>query len=155
MSDHTVSLEWQLQPHANAAGTYSRDHAARYEPGPVVEVSAGTDYFGNAACADPEQLLVNALASCHMLYFLALCEGSGFTVSRYADRAVGRVEKKASGGFWIASITLSPKVEFSGEKVPTDALIARLHDRAHKGCFIANSLATEMHLDLDSGPTSP
>ncbi len=148
MSEHVVSLEWHFRPHADVASTYSRDHTVTYDRGPVIGVSAGTDYLGNAACADPEQLLVNALASCHMLYFLALCEGSGLKVSCYSDRAVGRVEKKETGEFWVACITLSPKVVFSGDRMPSEAQIARLHHRAHKGCFIANSLVTEMRLDL-------
>lgn len=149
MSEHAVHIEWKATPHAEQAGTYSRDHLARYSAGVSVPVSAATAYLGNGELADPEQLLVNALASCHMLYFLALCEGSGYTVSAYEDTAVGTVSKGPDGAFWVSEITLRPKATFSAQKKPDRSALERLHHRAHKGCFIANSIRTPVTIALD------
>jgi len=148
MSEHSVRLEWKANPHPEHSGTYCRDHLARYSSSTTVPVSAAVEYMGNRELADPEQLLVNALASCHMLYFLALCEGSGYTVVGYEDTAVGKVSKGSEGGFWVSEITLRPKATFSSQKQPDRAALERLHHRAHKGCFIANSIKTPVSIVL-------
>lgn len=149
MSEHSVRLEWKATPHAEQSGTYSRDHLARYSSGVSVPVSAAVGYLGNSELADPEQLLVNALASCHMLYFLAICEGSGYTVNTYEDTAVGKVSKGPDGAFWVSEIRLHPKATFSSQKQPDRNALERLHHRAHKGCFIANSIKTPVSIELD------
>lgn len=149
MSEHIVKIEWKASPHATQPGTYSRDHDASFSDKVRLPVSAAAEYFGSPSLADPEQLLVNALASCHMLYFLALCEGSGYVVSTYEDQAVGKVSKSAEGLMWVSDITLHPKVSFSSTKQPDHEALTRLHHRAHKGCFIANSIKSNMSIELD------
>ncbi|MDT6997642.1 OsmC family protein [Burkholderia cenocepacia] len=148
MSEHGVRLEWNVEKHLEREGTYSRDHRAIISPMVTIPVSAAPDYLGNENLADPEQLLVNALASCHMLYFLALCEGSGYAVESYSDNAVGKVEKSADGYHWVSEIVLRPRVTFTSEKQPSQAQLERLHYRAHKGCFIANSIKSKVEIDL-------
>ncbi|ASS57995.1 OsmC family protein [Rhizobium leguminosarum] len=148
MSEHIVRLEWEAVPHEQQKTTYSRDHKAIISPTVTIPVSAAAEYLGNASLADPEQLLVNALASCHMLYFLAICEGSGYAVTAYQDDASGRVSKNPDGGMWVSDITLRPKATFSGEKQPDRETLRRLHDRAHKGCFIANSIKCHVSIEI-------
>lgn len=149
MSEHAIRLEWASAPHASQAGTYSRDHKAIISPDVTIPASAAPEYLGNPRLADPEQLLVSALASCHMLFFLAICEGSGYAVASYVDEAVGTVSKSPEGFHWVSTITLRPRVVFTGEKQPSREALARLHDKAHKGCFIANSIKSEFVLELD------
>lgn len=79
-----------------------------------------------------------------MLTFLALAANRGFVVDGYEDPAVGHLEKNASGKLAVTRIELRPRVSFSGEKQPTRADIDRLHEKAHKECFIANSLLAEV-----------
>ena len=114
-----------------------------------IPASAAVEYLGAAEKADPEQLLVSALASCHMLYFLALAEGQGYVVSTYTDNAVGVVSKRDEGGFWVSEIILNPQVGFSSEKQPDAQALERLHHRAHKGCFIANSIQTKVSVRVN------
>ncbi|WP_213305717.1 OsmC family protein [Paraburkholderia sacchari] len=149
MSEHSIRLEWTAEPHSQKEGTYSRDHKAIISSGVTIPVSAAPDYLGNESLADPEQLLVNALASCHMLYFLAICEGSGYTVDTYVDNAVGRVARSEEGFHWVSEIVLRPRATFRSEKQPTHAQLERLHHRAHKGCFIANSIKSKVIVELD------
>ncbi|AWM29457.1 OsmC family protein [Sinorhizobium fredii] len=147
MSEHTVRIEWTATEHIKEPGTYSRDHQSIISPKVSIPVSAAPDYLGNSELADPEQLLVSALASCHMLYFLAICEASGYKVSTYADDAIGTVAKSPVGFHWVSSITLRPRVSFSSEKQPDREALARLHHRAHKGCFIANSIRSKVSIE--------
>ncbi|PDT00009.1 redox protein [Rhizobium chutanense] len=148
MSEHIVRLQWEASPHPKQPKTYNRDHQAIISPSVNIPVSAAAEYLGNEAFADPEQLLVNALASCHMLYFLAICEGSGYLVSAYEDEAAGKVSKGQDGGMWVSDIVLRPKASFSGDKQPDRETLRRLHDRAHKGCFIANSIKCHVSIDI-------
>ncbi|TGP18187.1 MULTISPECIES: OsmC family protein [unclassified Mesorhizobium] len=147
MSKHKVRLEWTATPHPQQP-TYDRDHKAIISPQVTIPVSAAAEFLGNAALADPEQLLVNALASCHMLYFLAICEGSGYKVTSYVDEAVGEVSKNPEGAQAVTSITLHPVVTFGSDKRPDRQALERLHHRAHKGCFIANSIKSNVTIDL-------
>ncbi|MBL8582459.1 MAG: OsmC family protein [Rhizobiaceae bacterium] len=144
MSVHKVSIAWQRSAHTDRPDTYAREHIADYGSGLTLPVTAGAAYLGDPSKADPEQLLVNAVASCHMLFFLALAEGSGYVVESYADDATGTVAKSDSGGFWVSRIELRPEARFSGAKLPDAKAIERLHDRAHKGCFVGNSLKSEI-----------
>lgn len=148
MSEHFAKVVWAAQEHKEKPGTYSRDLEVIFSDTAKVEASAASDYLGTAEKADPEQLLVSALASCHMLYFLALCEGQGYVVSSYRDTAKGSVSKREEGGFWVSEIILNPKVEFSSEKQPDYSALERLHHRAHKGCFIANSIKTAVKVEI-------
>jgi organic hydroperoxide reductase OsmC/OhrA len=95
---------------------------------------------------DPEAALVSALSSCHMLTFLALAAMKGFVVETYEDEAVGHLEKNAAGKMAITRVDLHPKIAFGGAKQPTEADLDALHDKAHKECFIANSVTTEVHV---------
>jgi organic hydroperoxide reductase OsmC/OhrA len=149
MSQHTVRIEWNATKHPTQLGTYSRDHKVAISPEVTIAVSAAPDYLGNSMLADPEQLLVSAVASCHMLYFLAICEGSGYTVHTYEDEAVGVVSKNPEGFQWVSSITLRPRASFCSQKQPNREVLARLHQRAHKGCFIANTIKSSVAVEVN------
>jgi organic hydroperoxide reductase OsmC/OhrA len=62
-------------------------------------------------------------------------------VDRYEDDAVGYLERAAGAPMHVTRVTLRPRVVFSAEPPDADAL-RDLHDQAHKGCFIANSVKT-------------
>ena len=44
--------------------------------------------MSDPAAVDPEEALVAAVSSCHMLFFLAYAAKAGFTVDSYVDEAV-------------------------------------------------------------------
>ena len=112
--------------------------------GVEVPGSAAPAYLGNPARVDPEAAFVAALSSCHMLTFLALATMKGFVVDSYADAAVGHLEKNANGKMAVTRVDLHPDIIFSGAKMPAPADLDWLHDKAHKECFIANSVTTEV-----------
>ncbi|GIX37761.1 MAG: redox protein OsmC [Silanimonas sp.] len=146
MSEHTATLAWTRGDTAFTYETYSRDHRLVFENGLETLASSAPAYAGNPKALNPETLLVGALASCHMLTFLAVCAKRGYVVDRYEDSASGRLDKNAEGRMAITHITLRPKVAFSGEKQPTAEELERLHERAHANCFIANSVQAEVEV---------
>jgi organic hydroperoxide reductase OsmC/OhrA len=147
MSQHVVRLEWNAAEHPSQPGTYNRNHRAIISPQVSIPVSAAAEFLGDNALADPEQLLVSAVASCHMLYFLAICEGSGYSVEHYEDDALGEVSKAPEGFQWVSSIKLRPRASFGAQKQPNPETLARLHQRAHRGCFIANSIKSSVSVE--------
>lgn len=147
MSQHAAAIEWQRAVNALDSATYSRNHVATLAGGQQLKVSASVDYKGDPQCADPEQLVVSSLASCHMLFFLAIADAQGFRVEHYHDTPTGYLEK-GERGLALTRIALSPRVTFGGEKLPDAATVERMHARAHKSCFIANSLTAKVTLDL-------
>jgi organic hydroperoxide reductase OsmC/OhrA len=96
--------------------------------------SSALEFGGDDTKSNPEALLVGALSSCHMLWFLALARKKGFQVASYEDDADGVLDGKR-----FTSVTLRPRVRWDGEPPAPDAIEA-LHHRAHQLCFIANSV---------------
>lgn len=144
MSTHSSALNWHRAPHPQDGATYSRNHVVTLSGEQRVQVSASVDFKGDAACADPEQMLVSAVSSCHMLFFLAIAEHQGFTVESYRDDATGYLEKGSVGGPVISRVELFPDIRFGGDKVPDAATLGRIHAAAHKNCFIGNSITAEV-----------
>ena len=143
MSEHKVGLEWKRESERFTYDTYNRDHVVTFEGGARVPVSAAPAYRGNPA-------LVAALSSCHMLTFLAVAAKKRFIVDRYSDHAVGFLEKNQNGRLAITRVVLHPQVQFSGPTLPNPTEIAELHELAHSGCFIANSVITVV--TIEGGP---
>lgn len=96
--------------------------------------SSALEFGGDDTKSNPEALLVGALSSCHMLWFLALARKKGFEVTSYEDDADGVLDGKR-----FTSVTLRPLVRWDGDPPAPDAIEA-LHHRAHQLCFIANSV---------------
>lgn len=98
MSQHHAAIQWQRTPCPLDRKTYSRNHVAILNGQQSVNVSASVEYKGDPMCADPEQLLVSAVSSCHMLTFLAIAEFQGYRVEQYEDYAVGYPEPDSRRG---------------------------------------------------------
>jgi organic hydroperoxide reductase OsmC/OhrA len=146
MSEHQANIKWSRNNADFGYKTYPRDHTWRFDNGVEVPASAAPAYLGNAQRVDPEAAFVATLSSCHMLTFLALASNKGFVVDSYEDSAVGHLEKNAAGKLAITRVDLHPKIVYSGAKQPTRADLDWLHDKAHRECFIANSVTTEVHV---------
>jgi organic hydroperoxide reductase OsmC/OhrA len=96
--------------------------------------SSALEFGGDDSKSNPEALLIAALSSCHMLWFLALARKKGFAVASYEDDADGVLDGKR-----FTAATLRPRVRWDGDPPPADAIEA-LHHRSHELCFIANSV---------------
>jgi organic hydroperoxide reductase OsmC/OhrA len=149
MSQHTARIAWQRQPgEAFTDQRYSRRHAWHFDGGAVVAGSSSPAVvrlpFSDAAAVDPEEALVAAASSCHLLWFLSLAAEAGFCVDGYEDEAVGEMGPDDRGRTAITRIRLRPRVRFSGPQQPDADTLAHLHHQAHEACFIANSLRSEI-----------
>ncbi len=127
---------------------YSRGHVWSFDGGIEVPGSASPTVvplpLSREDAVDPEEAFVAAVSSCHMLTFLSIAAKKRLVVDRYEDNALGIMTKNEAGKLFVSRVTLDPTIEFSGDKIPTPEQIADMHHLAHKECFIANSVLTEI-----------
>jgi organic hydroperoxide reductase OsmC/OhrA len=143
MSEHRISLSWEKGDVPFTYDAYPRNHTISFKNGQeTVIASASPVYKGDGSKTDPEDMLVAALSSCHMLSFLAIAAKKRLTVTSYEDDAVGFLENDG-GKLWITRVILRPKVAIN-----TDAeTLSQIHHLAHEACFIANSVKTSVTVE--------
>lgn len=126
------------------ADPYSRDAEAGSSGKAAIPVSSGGAYGGDDRRWNPEDLLGSALATCHMLTFLALCAKTRTRVLGYEDRAesiLDTVDKVTS----IVEIRLRPTIRVAKGVDPAKA--QELFEKAHKYCFVANSIKSKVTME--------
>ena len=138
--DHTyaVRVEWQGNRGTGTSGyrDYGRDGVISAEGNPDIPGSADKPFRGTPERWNPEELLLAALAQCHMLSYLHVAVVNGIVVTDYEDDAVGTMEQVGEGGHFT-SVTLRPRVTIASG----DPELARsIHARASELCFIASSV---------------
>ena len=143
MATHTATVRWERGDKPFELATYNRDHTWDFGSGETLNASAAPTYKGNPDFVDPEQAFVASLSSCHMLTFLALAANKGVVVNSYIDHAEGELGKNEDGRMAMTKVVLRPRIKYEGEGPDADTL-EKLHERAHKACFIANSVTTEV-----------
>ena len=146
MAAHYAEVQWHHKAHPQHPETFDRDHTVMFENGQAIAGSSAPAYYGNPDAANPETLLLAALASCHMLTFLAVAAKRGFQVSHYRDKAEGSLAKNAEGRVAITHCTLRPDIAFSGDSQPCAEELRKMHESAHHNCFIANSLNSQVEI---------
>jgi organic hydroperoxide reductase OsmC/OhrA len=155
MSDHDAFLTWTLQSDADfPKGRYSRAHSITFDGGAEILASAAPLVLGrwaDPAGIDPEEMLVAALSSCHMLTFLDKARRAGFVIDRYADAARGRMGEVTPGRKGLVEVVLRPDISWVGAAPEAEALEA-LHAASHAECFIANSVRCEVRVEAP-GPS--
>jgi len=145
VSEHHAQVAWQRGDAEFDYAAYPREHSWTFDHGINVSASAAPEYRGKAGYVDPEQAFVAALASCHMLSFLAIAARRRLVVNDYRDSAVGILEKNAQGKLALTHVDLRPQVIFDGPP-PTATELTQLHEWAHQECFIANSVLTKVNV---------
>ena len=160
MATHTAEIKWAAKERAEEflKGRFSRAHTISFDGGTEVPASASPHVVGKwavEAAVDPEEMLVAALSSCHMLSFLHVARVAGFAVKAYGDHAEGATAEIAPRRIAVTKVTLRPKIEWAGA-APNKEELDRLHHEAHDICFIANSVKTEVTVAAeDSSKTGP
>lgn len=146
-----AKVEWTRGGAVFTDRRYSRAHRWSFDGGVEVPASSSPgvvrEPMSDPAAVDPEEALVAALSSCHMLSFLDLAARDGFTVEHYTDEAVGRMGKNAEGKIAVTIATLHPRITFAGDNQPGRGELEDLHHRAHEACFIASSVKTEVRIE--------
>lgn len=147
-TEYQVVVDWERESEGFSYDEYNRDHLWSFMGGAKVSASAAPEYKGNPAYVNPEEALVAALSSCHMLTFLAVAARKGFVIDGYRDEAIGTLDKNGEGKLAVTRVVLHPRITFGGNKRPTPEEMKLLHELAHRGCFIANSVKTEVTVDI-------
>jgi len=154
LHQYDLTVEWTG---AGESGTtsytsYERDHVVRVDGKPDLLGSSDTAFRGDPARHTPEDLLVAALAQCHMLWFLHVAATEGVVVTGYTDRAQGTMRVESGGAGQFTDVVLHPHVLVRGGTTTSgtpvdDALLAQLHATAHERCFIARSVSFPVHFE--------
>jgi organic hydroperoxide reductase OsmC/OhrA len=143
-----AQVQWHRSGQPFTDGRYSRAHEWRFDGGLTVPASSSPLSvplpMSQAANVDPEEALVAAASSCHMLFFLSLAAQRGLVVDSYLDDALATLASGADGKKALTRIALRPVIVFGGARQPSEAELAELHHEAHERCYIANSLKTEI-----------
>ena len=117
--------------------SYSRNHEISIPGKETILGSSDPSFRGDASRYNPEELLVSAISSCHMLWYLHLCSVNGIVVTSYEDYAEGIMLEEKNGAGQFKEVVLQPMIHIKAG----DASLARgLHTQAHEFCFIARSL---------------
>ncbi len=148
MSDLSIELRWQRAEPALHTGKYSAEHTVQYNPHIDVQVDAAPEWGGDPANTNPEQALAAALSSCHLMTFLALAAKAGWPVAAYHDYAVAYLGRNPKGQMSVTRIDLHPVVRFDTGFSVSDADLGQMQHRAHRYCFIANTLADSVEINI-------
>jgi len=117
--------------------SYDRSYVISVDHKPDIHGSSDSAYLGDKSKHNPEDLLVSALSSCHMLWYLHLCSENGVVVLDYKDRATGTMTLSPDGSGQFTEVTLHPEVTIAYANGLEQA--NALHARANSLCFIARS----------------
>lgn len=121
---------------------YERSHTVSIAGKPDQYLTTDNKAVGDPSKLNPEDLLVTALSSCHLMSYLYICALEGIVVVDYVDNATGTMLETKSGGGSFKEVTLRPVVT-----VADSSMIVRaneLHHKAHEICYIANSVNFEV-----------
>ena len=118
--------------------TYDRSHTVSIGNKPELHLTTDNAAVGDKNKLNPEDLLVTALSSCHMLSYLYVCSMEGVVVLDYVDNAMGIMDENSKGGGQFREVTLNPVVIVAEESMINQAI--ELHHKAHEICYIANSV---------------
>jgi organic hydroperoxide reductase OsmC/OhrA len=124
---------------------YDREHTSSAPPASQrLSLSADPAFLGDPALLNPEQLVVLAAASCQLLSFLAVAARARVDVLAYEDKAEG-VMPEDDPPTRITSIWLRPRIRVAAGV--SEDRVRHLAQVAHRECYIANSLRTEVHVE--------
>jgi organic hydroperoxide reductase OsmC/OhrA len=124
---------------------YGRAHEAGAPPAAaVMTLSSDPAFRGDPTLLNPEQLVVLAASSCQLLSFLAVAARARLDVREYEDEAEAEMDE-GDPPARITRITLRPRIVLAPG--PTRERVEHLVDVAHRECFIANSLRSEMTIE--------
>ena len=105
---------------------------------PVIECSNDPVLGGDPTLHNPEDMLINAISACHILWYLHLAFQSEVVVLGYEDSPVGHGESAPSGVGRFIGATLWPVIRLAAG---TDDQAAKaVRGDIHGVCFIARSV---------------
>jgi organic hydroperoxide reductase OsmC/OhrA len=134
-----IGIEWAGNRGSGTSDyrSYGRETVITGDGKQQIEGSSDRIFHGNAERWNPEELLLAALAECHLLSYLHVAASNGIVVTAYTDATTGTMRQTEGGGGHFTSATIRPRVTISSGD--PDLALA-LHAEAAKKCFIAASV---------------
>lgn len=153
MSDYFATVRWtRADNEPFDDNQYSRGHTWHFDGGVTVPASSSPHVvplpYSVEENVDPEEAFIAAISSCHMLTFLGIAAKRRYVIDSYEDNAVGVMEDDDQGYTSVTQVTLRPKIVFSGAKQPSYEQLEKMHHLAHRHCFIANSVKTQITTEI-------
>lgn len=138
--NYAVTIKWTGNKGGGTSGytAYERSHVITAENKTEIQGSSDPSFRGDSSKYNPEELLVAALSSCHMLSYLHCCVVAGVAVVDYCDNAIGKMLETSEGGGHFVEVLLRPRVKVSDPSMIENA--KKLHHKASELCFIASSV---------------
>jgi organic hydroperoxide reductase OsmC/OhrA len=142
MHHFTARIEWtgNTGTGTSAYAAYERSHVLSVDGKAALACSSAPVFRGDGSLYNPEDMLLYSVAACHMLWFLHCCADAGVVVTGYVDTPEGTLASDADGIGRFTEIILHPQVTLADASRVEE--LAALHAKAHRHCFIANSLNT-------------
>lgn len=134
---YKIGLEWQGTVNIQKNYRYNKTYELSFENKPKLIGSADPIFHGDKNLYNPEELLLSALASCHMMSFFYLCSKEKIILESYHDQPIGKLKINTNGSGQFEEVILQPTI-----KVKPDVDTNKLHDLfslANEYCFIARS----------------
>ena len=137
---YRVEVSWDGNLGTGTSGyrDYSRRSTITVQGKPPLAASADVPFRGEAERWNPEDLLLSALAECHMLSFLYAAVTLGIVVTAYEDEAEALLRQDGRNGGAFVEAVLHPRVAVAQEEMVER--VAEAHRLAHDWCFIASSV---------------
>lgn len=141
---YKLTAQWHGNKGTGTSGVreYDRSHTVSIANKPELHLTTDNPAVGDKTKLNPEDLLVTAISSCHMLSYLYVCALEGVIVTDYVDHATGIMIEETKGGGQFKEVTLNPIVTVANDSMIEKAL--ELHHKAHEICYIANSVNFEV-----------
>jgi organic hydroperoxide reductase OsmC/OhrA len=152
---YTTHTEWtgNLGTGTSAYKAYSRDHVTSGAgKSAVIDCSSDPAFRGDPARYNPEELLVAAIANCHMLWVLHLCADAGIVITAYHDDPEGEMVEHPDGSGEFTRVVLHPRMMLADPSRTEEAIA--IHDRVHHLCCLARSVNFPVEVEpfkLDDG----
>ena len=141
---YAAEVRWSGSTGAGYAA-YGRAHSGAAPPAaPELALSGDPAFGGDPELLNPEQLVVLAAASCQLLSFLAVAARARVDVVAYADAAEGEMPE-GERPVRITRIVLRPRIAV--REGPSEERVRRLVATAHRECYVASSLRTEVRVE--------
>ena len=149
MHQYKATVHWSQNSGDFAKGTYGRRHRWEFDGGAICAASSSPTVvpapYSDPSAIDPEEAMVAAISSCHMMWFLDVARRAGYVVLEYRDQLIGKMRANSEGNIWLSNIDLHPKITWQGRE-PAPTVLADIHDEAHHNCYLANSVKTDIQV---------
>jgi organic hydroperoxide reductase OsmC/OhrA len=138
--NYKIKIQWTGNRGTGSSDyrAYDRNHIILAENKIEIPGSSDPAFRGDPTRYNPEEFLVAALSTCHMLSYLHVCVLNGVVVTNYTDNATGTMEETPDGGGHFTEVMLNPIVVVKDASMIDKA--NELHHKASQLCFIAKSV---------------